>query len=303
MNETNKVAEREYSRKCPECGFNIVTGNEEIYCPNCGLVIAENIIDLGPEWRAYDEEQIIVRMRTGPLPTCRIYDRGLKVPIHESFKKKEGRAGIKTTRERSFIFALYEIDKIASALRLPMNIREAASKLYREAMEEKLIRGHSIEAITSAIIYIICRQYGVPRTFEEIEKVSWVKEEYIYSAVKSLLEKLELKIPPASPCDFVFRFCSLLNLSIKTRAKVLEIANRDFNGRIPTGTVGGIIYIIAESNDEYRTKKEIAKITGVSIPTIFDRSKEISKQLGIDMPKTKNRKRRTKNSFSFFYLK
>ena len=286
MNETDKVVEREYPRKCPECGEKIVEDHTraETYCDSCGLIITENIVDLGPEWRSYDSEQATKRIRAGPPMSYRIYDKGLSVPIDKSLKKKEGRTGINTTKE-SIILALYEIDRMASALGLPVNIKEDASLLYRKAMEKKLIRGHSIEAITSAIIYIICRQYRVPRTFKEIKQVSWeAKEKKIHKAVDFLSQELSLKIPSAFPCDFVFRFCSLLYLSIETRAKVLEITNRDFNGRIPTGTVGAIIYIIAKLNNEPRTKKKIAKIAGVSVPTILNRSKEISKQLGINIP-------------------
>jgi transcription initiation factor TFIIB len=300
MDKRDKVVEREYS-KCSECSSNIVTGNGETYCANCGLVITENIVDLGPEWRSYDSEQAAKRIRVGPPITYQIYDGGLNLP--HSFPTRTN-VGAKSTNEISLTFALSEIGRMASALRLPENIREAASLLYRKAVYKKLLKGRSIEAITSAILYIICRQYGVPRTFEEIEKVSWVEEEYIYSAVKSLLRKLELKIPPASSCDFVPRFCSLLELSAETEIKALKITKEtsklNNNGQLPIGVTAGAIYIAAALNDEYRAKKEIAEITGVSIPTIFNRSKEISKQLNIDMPETKNRKRRTKNSFSFF---
>ncbi len=304
--KTTEKTEREYPRKCLECGSkNIVTGNGETYCADCGLVIIENIIDLGSEWSAYDSEQATKRIRVGPPMTYRINDKGLKVPIEKFLKGKEGHAGINTTKEQSFIFALSQIERMSSALRLPENIREAASLLYRKAMRKKLIKGRSIEAITSAILYIVCRQYGIPRTLEEIKQVSWEnKEKKIYKAVNLLLRKLELKIPPASPVDFVPRFCSLLELNKETESIALEIAGKielNNNGQLPTGVTAGAIYIAAALNDdEYRAKKEIAEITGVSIPTIFDRSKEISKQLGIDMPETKNRKRRTKNSFSFF---
>ena len=294
--------EKEDSKKCPECGFNIVTGNKETYCDSCGLIIKENIVDLGPEWRSYDSEQAQKRIRTGPPPSYQIHDKGLRLPC--DFPKQVQAAG-KSTNEISLTFALSEIGRMASALRLPENIRESASLLYREAMKEKLIKGRRIEAVTSAILYIVCRQYGVPRTLEEIKQVSWEnKEKKIYKAVNLLLQKLNLKIPPASPCDFVFRFCSLLELSAETEIKALKITKEtsklNNNGQLPTGVTAGAIYIAAALNNEYRAKKEIAEITGVSIPTIFDRSKEISKQLDIDMPETKNRKRRTKNSFSFF---
>ena len=292
--------EKEDSKKCPECGSNIVTGKAELYCDSCGLVIAENIVDFGPEWRSYNSEQATKRMRTGPPMTYQIYDKGLRLPCN--FPKQVQTAG-KSTNEISLTFALSEIGRMASVLRLPENIREDASLLYRKAMEGKILKGRSIEAITSAILYIVCRQYGVPRTFEEIEKVSWVEEKKISGAAKSLLRKLHLKIPPASPCDFVPRFCSLLHLNKETESKALEITRKIKlnNGQSPTGVAAGTIQVAVDLNNQRCPQKEIAKITGISIPTIFKRSEEISKQLQLDMPETKNRKRRTKNSFSFFY--
>ena len=58
----------EMATKCPECGSkNIITDPKsyEVYCGNCGLVIEENPIDLGQEWRAYTPEQYRERARIG----------------------------------------------------------------------------------------------------------------------------------------------------------------------------------------------------------------------------------------------
>ncbi|RLF57031.1 MAG: transcription initiation factor IIB, partial [Thermoplasmata archaeon] len=46
--------------KCPECGSTNLRrdySRGELVCEDCGLVIDENIIDMGPEWRAFDAEQ------------------------------------------------------------------------------------------------------------------------------------------------------------------------------------------------------------------------------------------------------
>ena len=53
---------------CPEChGFNLVTDYKhgELVCKDCGLVINDELLDTGPEWRAFDEEQKSKRSRTG----------------------------------------------------------------------------------------------------------------------------------------------------------------------------------------------------------------------------------------------
>ena len=45
---------------CPECGSTELIGDyerAEVVCSRCGLVIDENLVDMGPEWRAFDHEQ------------------------------------------------------------------------------------------------------------------------------------------------------------------------------------------------------------------------------------------------------
>ncbi|HQT44448.1 MAG TPA: TFIIB-type zinc ribbon-containing protein, partial [Candidatus Micrarchaeota archaeon] len=54
--------------KCPECGNRNLTRDYEkgeLVCSNCGLIVAENIADQGPEWRAFDVEQREKRARGG----------------------------------------------------------------------------------------------------------------------------------------------------------------------------------------------------------------------------------------------
>jgi transcription initiation factor TFIIIB Brf1 subunit/transcription initiation factor TFIIB len=78
------------------------------------------------------------------------------------------------SNRKNLIYALSEIDRMACALKLPINIREAASMLYRKAIKKRLIRGRSIEGISAAILYVTCRQYRVPRTLEEVRDISRV---------------------------------------------------------------------------------------------------------------------------------
>ena len=47
-------------RKCPECGSNRLMRDyecAEIVCMGCGVVVAAQLADQGPEWRAFDDEQ------------------------------------------------------------------------------------------------------------------------------------------------------------------------------------------------------------------------------------------------------
>ena len=58
----------EYLTKCTECESTNISKDSsrgELVCNNCGLVIDAEIIDHGPEWRAFDSDQREKRARVG----------------------------------------------------------------------------------------------------------------------------------------------------------------------------------------------------------------------------------------------
>jgi transcription initiation factor TFIIIB Brf1 subunit/transcription initiation factor TFIIB len=44
---------------CPVCGGPLVNDRErgEVVCAQCGLVVAESAVDMGPEWRVFEKEK------------------------------------------------------------------------------------------------------------------------------------------------------------------------------------------------------------------------------------------------------
>ena len=62
----------EIENKCPGCGSIAIVPDyvrAELVCEECGLVVDKDFIDLGPEWRAYDTDQKIERLRVGFIRT------------------------------------------------------------------------------------------------------------------------------------------------------------------------------------------------------------------------------------------
>src|SRR5437867_383822 len=64
---TKKIEEAEEVTRCPECNsghlsFDYERG--ELICEECGLVLNDQMIDQGPEWRAFDVVQGEKRGRT-----------------------------------------------------------------------------------------------------------------------------------------------------------------------------------------------------------------------------------------------
>ncbi|MCX6663207.1 MAG: transcription initiation factor IIB [Euryarchaeota archaeon] len=295
---------------CPECGSSHLSkdySRAELVCGSCGLVLDEDIIDHGPEWRAFDSEQREKRARTGAPMTYTIHDKGLSTVIgwknRDSYgkaiptrnraqlyrlRKWQRRTRISNATERNIAIALSELDRMASSLGLPRTVRETAAMIYRKAALKKLVRGRSIEGVTTAALYAACRQCHVPRTLDEISNIAHISRKEIGRTYRYVSRELRLKLLPTSPEDYISRFCSELKLSGDVRAKTVEIlreaAHRELtSGRGPTGMAAASLYIASVLCGERRTQREVADVAGVTEVTIRNRYKELTKKLDMDI--------------------
>ena len=294
--------------KCPECNSpKIIMDYDrgEIVCDACGLVLDDQYIDPGQEWRSFDSDQDASKRRTGPPSTFTRHDKGLTTDIspynRDSYgksiparnraeiyrmRKWQRRIRIINATERNLVYALGELDRTSSSLGLPRNIRETAAVIYRKAVTKNLIRGRSIEGVMAASLYAACRKCNVPRTLDEIADASRVGRKEIGRTYRFISRELDLQLLPTSPLDYISRFCSVLQLSndveLKSAEIVKELISQDLDsGRGPTGIAAAAIYIASIICHERRTQKEVADVSGVTEVTIRNRYKEIAKQLEI----------------------
>ena len=296
--------------KCPKCGSTHLSrdySRGELICNDCGLVIEEDFIDHGPEWRAFDSEQREKRARVGAPMTYTIHDKGLSTTLgwgnRDSYGKlipTRNRAQLYRLRkwqrqiriadgtERNLAIALSALDRMTSGMGLPQTVRETAAMIYRKSALKKLARGRRIEGVTAAALYAACRQCNVPRTLDEISNIAKISRKEIGKTYRFITRKLELKLMPTSPQDYISRFCSELKLSRDVQAKTLEILKKAASeeltsGRGPTGMAAAALYIASVLCGERRTQREVADIAGVTEVTIRNRYKELSEKLDIDI--------------------
>jgi len=306
--ESTTEDEDEGVRECPECGSDDLlksTDRGELICNDCGLVVEEENIDPGPEWRAFNHQERQEKSRVGAPTTQTMHDKGLTTTIDWKDKDAYGRSisskkrsqmhrlrrwqeriRTKDAGERNLQFALSEIDRMASALGVPRSVREVASVIYRRALDDDLIRGRSIEGVATAALYAACRKEGIPRSLEEISDVSRVERKEIGRTYRYISQELGLEMEPVDPKKYVPRFCSELNLSEEVQSKATQIIEETaekglLSGKSPTGYAAAAIYAASLLCNEKKTQREVADVAQVTEVTIRNRYQEQIEAMGI----------------------
>ena len=286
---------------CPECDARLQADSEhgETVCTECGLVVEEDEIDRGPEWRAFDSAEKDQKSRVGAPTTNMMHDKGLSTNIGWQDKDAYGnqlsnrqrrkmqrlrtwneRFRTRDSKERNLKQALGEIERMASALGLTENVRETASVIYRRALSENLLPGRSIEGVATAALYAAARQAGVPRSLDEVERVSRVDKMELTRTYRYIIRELNLEVKPADPESYVPRFISDLELSdeIERRARELIEAARNagvLSGKPPVGLAAAAVYAAALLCNQKVTQNEVSEVADISEVTIRNRSKEL----------------------------
>ncbi len=296
-----ETATREETSTCPECGAHLETNSAqgETVCSECGLVVEEDEIDRGPEWRAFDSAEKDEKSRVGAPTTNMMHDKGLSTNIGWQDKDAYGnslssrqrqkmqrlrtwneRFRTRDSKERNLKQALGEIDRMASALGLPENVRETASVIYRRALSDDLLPGRSIEGVATAALYAAARQAGVPRSLDEVERVSRVDKMELTRTYRYIIRELNLEVKPADPESYIPRFVSDLDLSdeVERRARELvEGARSDgiLSGKSPVGLAAAAVYAAALLCNEKVTQSDVSDVADISEVTIRNRYKEL----------------------------
>lgn len=288
------------ANQCPECDGRVTTNAVETVCEDCGLVIDEQRIDHGPEWRAYDDEE---RERTGAPLTAARHDRGLSTEIGRGtdakgneisgqkrrqlarMRREQTRGRWRSKAERNLAHGLGEVRRLASALELSDSVRDQACQLFRSAQNEDLLRGRSIEAIATASVYGACRCNGLSRLVDDVSEMARVAESRVTNAYKTLNEELGLPAEPVSPSMFVPRLASDLECpdEIRQRARTLaeEAEERGVTtGVHPAGFAAACLYKAGQEQGKWVTQSDVAE-TGNVTPTTVRTHHETLEELAV----------------------
>src|SRR5436309_2889584 len=176
---TKKIEEAEEVTRCPECNsghlsFDYERG--ELICEECGLVLTDQMIDQGPEWRAFDE--IANSSRVGRKEIGRTY----------RFMTRELKLKLMPTKPQDYV------SRFCSELKLTGEVQSRAVEILKEAQDKELTSGRGPTGVAAAAIYIASILCNERRTQREVADVAGVTEVTIRNRYKELTEKLGIKV-------------------------------------------------------------------------------------------------------------
>jgi transcription initiation factor TFIIB len=291
------VREEKVDNRCPRCGRTHLVSdpeNGEMVCANCGLVVEEELIDRGPEWRAFTADEKQSRTRTGLGMSYTLYDKGLSTVFNgyrdaqgnrlkdetrikmDRLRRYDNRSKFDETWRRNLSIAMAELDRMAAALHLPQSVKEQAAIIYRRALKMDLIRGRSIDAFVAASIYAACRQSKVPRPLKEITKTSTREHSEVARTYRLLIREMKLKMPVDDPMKFIPSIASKLNLRRDTEQYAIDIlrrakVRRGLTGKDPRGVAAAALYMACIDNNDKRIQKDVAEAAGTTEVTLRNR--------------------------------
>jgi transcription initiation factor TFIIB len=297
------------TEKCPECASkNLIHDYDtgETICGACGLVLYNLMLDKGPEWRAFTQEEKASRSRVGAPASYSVHDKGLSTTISQvdrdafgrklplatrlqmwRLRKWQIRSRVHSSIDRNLAQAMAELDRLSDKVYIPPAIKEKAAVIYRKALDKGLVRGRSIASIIAAALYAACR--GRPRTLSEIAEASLVDRKDVSRCYRLLLRELDIHMPIADPLTYVSKIAEKNRISGKTQGAAIAILRearrkRASAGKDPMGLAAAALYIACMQNNERKTQKDIAEAAGVTEVTVRNRYKTLKKQLNLELP-------------------
>lgn len=304
-----RLSEHFLTTTCPECGSHSLELDEirgELHCKDCGFIIIEKGIDLGPDWMNKGDRKKN-QSRIGPTRSIwspestqsteigwrNTDSKGVAIPAKNlgqvyRLRKWQRRLRHQTTSKKNLITGFKGIERLCTNMGIPKNTMENAKVIFKRASDLNLIQGRGIECMVATVVYLACREYNIPRTLNEISEETNVNRKDIGRASKILMKKLDFKLKIVKPSDYIIRFCSKLQLEEITIRKCLELIH-DLeeagytSGKNPSGLAASVIYISSNITNKPRTQAEISEVSGISEVTIRKRYQEMMKILKVNL--------------------
>jgi len=296
------------TQNCPECKSTLVDDmqNGEIICSGCGVVVADQIADFGPETISSNLEDKMKLARATGQTTYSQHDLGITTEIsisakdfsgktinHEvanqmhNLRKWQQRIRVSSPRERRLANVLAKMGETCDGLSLSKNVLETASMIYRNLDGHVDVKGKSVVSITAATIYMACKQCAVVRSLEEICRGICPSKD-VKSKTKlaaryyrtMVMEMGQVTAPVVTMDKYISKIANMTQTEVRVERLALEIAEKtkDSNisdGKAPNGIAAACLYVASVLLGQNVLQRDVSSVAGVTEVTIRNRCKEI----------------------------
>ena len=313
-------------QKCSACESSLIddTANGEIICSGCGIVVAEQMEDHGPEVKSTRLEDKMKLARATGQTTYSQHDLGIATEISmgskdfsgksinseiasqmNNIRKWQKRVRISSSRDRRLSNVLGKISEVSQNCSLPKNVVETASKIYRSLDSKHIqVKGKSVLSISAAVIYLACKQCAIVRSLEEIiqattpMKEAKAKVKLASRYYRTLVMELGTVTAPVLTMDkYISKIANMTNTDTRVERLALEIAVKTKNrsitdGKAPNGIAAAYLYVSSILLGQSILQRDISSVSGVTEVTIRNRCKEIlsNSKLKLTLRPSLNRK-------------
>jgi len=231
--------------RCPVCGGPLITDLQrgEVVCAQCGLVVAESTVDVGPEWRVFDEREKR-RVRAAPLKLVIKTDMAVK-PEHGVQWRRLAKFHRDTLHgyERRLVKIGAELKRVRECVGLPQRVAEEAESLVKRYFD--LVAGFPPEVVAVAVLWTAAKAAGVPRPLEDFLKCSKASERRVRKAAWKLKEAMRQSRRPSIE-DYVKALAARVNLPasiVKAAVELLERNRRVLFGKNPWVSAAAALWL------------------------------------------------------------
>jgi transcription initiation factor TFIIB len=296
------------TQSCPECESSLVDDvhNGETICSGCGIVVADQMVNFGPESVTSDmQDKMKLARATGSI-TYNQHDLGMTTDISISTKDYSGksinpqmiskmnhlrkwqtRTRVSSSQDRRRVNVLTTIGNVCKSLSLPPNILETSSIMYRNIDNKIDVKGKSILSMSIATVYMACKQCDVVRSMEELaQNVCTPKElksktKLAAKYYRDIVMTMGSNLSPVVTMDkYISKIANLTKIDVRIERLALEIAEKTKDGNIsdgkaPNGIAAAYLYISSILLGYGILQSDVSSIAGVTEVTIRNRCKEI----------------------------
>lgn len=267
---------------CPRCSQHIVTDYKhgEKFCPKCGLVVEEALMDNGKDWSSMDTQEEWQKSRMGNILKFYKKCNGLTTEIDKFNRDSKGRripsgnmvklcrirrmhskSTVGNTQERNFYVALPILDKVCSVLHISKQIQDESACFYRKCVNDGTLWKKEIGASVAAIVYLLLKQHKEPLDLAKVANAADESTKSVSIAFKSICRMKKIRMPVSTPQDYLPCVSAEFSCSGEVEGIALELLEKaqktgEISGRHPKAMAIAAVYVaMRQTNNGFSGKR------------------------------------------------